>query len=141
MEPGNPTPTSSKPAPDWSRPLRGSWTNESARGRSVFEIRGKHVISRSGSMKDLTFQGPNSFAMERGAGRVRAAQLDQFGRLLWDDGNVWVRHEISEGRVVRCVPCYGTGCRNPYDQQGERLKCPHCFGTGRRSACHPARSW
>mmetsp|Transcript_35542 Transcript_35542/g.101060 ORF Transcript_35542/g.101060 Transcript_35542/m.101060 type:complete len:142 (-) Transcript_35542:123-548(-) len=130
-----PVPSRPSTSPHWSWPLRGHWTNERARGKSVVEIEGVHARSRSGSLAALARVGDKKFTIEK-AGKVCSGQLDEFGRLTWEDGSTWIRHPITEGRVQKCVVCYGTGSRNPYALRGERVKCPHCFGSGRRSACH-----
>uniref|UniRef100_A0A7S2J7V2 Uncharacterized protein n=1 Tax=Zooxanthella nutricula TaxID=1333877 RepID=A0A7S2J7V2_9DINO len=123
------------------KPLRGHWTNEVSRGKAVFEIRGNLAMTRSGSVAIIEQSGHNSYNLAKPSGVQCRGELDGVGRLCWDDGRVWVRHEMAEGRAVRCVVCYGTGSRNPYDLVAAKVKCPHCFGIGTRSACHAARTW
>mmetsp|Transcript_70454 Transcript_70454/g.122335 ORF Transcript_70454/g.122335 Transcript_70454/m.122335 type:complete len:157 (-) Transcript_70454:35-505(-) len=128
----------------WNVTFRGHWTPHMKRGSQVIEIDGATARWKSGSHGALQVHSPTRVSLEK-SGRTYSGKLDRTGKLCWSNGQVWVRHEITEGRKVSCKLCLGTGKRNPYEQTGYitvgrgtgTMKCPHCFGTGKRSAIWP----
>merc|ERR1719162_43067 len=123
----------------WNMAFRGHWTPLKSplepRGRSVIEINGSIAKWRSGSAGTLEIVSPSKVNLEKG-GRTFSGKLDKAGKLSWDNGHVWIRHEMTEGRQRPCKLCLGTGERNPCQQvslvrvgkgQGT-MRCPHCFG-------------
>mmetsp|Transcript_107896 Transcript_107896/g.300878 ORF Transcript_107896/g.300878 Transcript_107896/m.300878 type:complete len:161 (-) Transcript_107896:114-596(-) len=121
---------------NWSAPFHGHWTNAMKPGKTIIEIEGNLVRWKSGNITTLEPTRPREVTMLKD-GQSHSARIDRSGmRIVWDNGHVWVRHAITEGRRVKCTVCYGIGIRNPYALTGDQHKCQYCFGTGRRSACH-----
>jgi len=69
--------------------FEGCWVNEV--GEYMATIRNKQLLFPGDVACTMHFSGDMAFAVEISAEEVFAAQLDARGRLIWDDGDVWLR--------------------------------------------------